>query len=61
LVNVRCQCGCGGPSGFCDEDAYGAQTKQYRDSFRFMDPRYYQPAYAPGLACPSHGGPKTKA
>jgi len=49
------QAGC--PAGFCDDPAYGKQTAEYRNRFRGMDPRYHQPAYASGLACPGHGGP----
>lgn len=47
----------GCPAGFCDEPAYGPQTKQYKDSFRYMDSRYYRPVYCSGLACQAHGGP----
>jgi len=53
------QGGC--PSGFCDETAFGAQTKEYLDAFKYRDPRYWQPAFAMGLACPAHGGPKARA
>lgn len=48
----------GMPAGFCDEPAYGEQTREYRDSFRYMNPEYYRPSYAPYLACEAHGGPK---
>lgn len=49
---------CGGlPEGFCDKDAYGEQTKEYLSRFPRWD-KYRQPAYAPGLACSGHGGPK---
>ena len=51
----------GCPAGFCDKEAYGRQTQAYRDRFKMfghVDPRYRpQPAYAPGLACLTHGGP----
>lgn len=48
----------GMPAGFCDEPAWGAQTKEYLESFRYIDPQFKKPSYAPGLACPHHGGPK---
>jgi hypothetical protein len=49
---------CGGlPSGFCDNDAYGEQTREYLSRFPRWN-KYRQPAYAPGLACGAHGGPK---
>lgn len=47
----------GSPAGFCDKDAFGEQTEAYLSKFPEWD-KYRQPAYAPGLACPSHGGPK---
>jgi len=47
----------GVPAGFCDCDAFGEQTKEYLSRFPQWD-RYRQPAFASGLACPSHGGPK---
>lgn len=45
------------PAGFCDEPAYGPQTKQYLDGFKYRDPRYNRPAFASALACHCHGGP----
>jgi hypothetical protein len=51
----------GVPAWFCDEIAYGKQTKEYRDSFRHMDPRYHQPSYCSAFACYGHGGPKEHA
>jgi len=39
----------GCPAGFCDLPAYGKQI-----------PQPYRQAYAPGLACPFHGGPIKK-
>ena len=63
LINGHAPCsvpmwmgGC--PAGFCDDIAYGKQTKEYRDSFRGRDPRYDRPAYAPAFACVGHGGPR---
>lgn len=47
----------GAPAGFCDQDAFGEQTKEYFSRFPPGD-RYRRPAYAPGLACAEHGGPK---
>jgi len=49
------------PAGFCDEVAYGPpiKCKMYRDYTGRLcreDGRYN--GYVPGLACPSHGGPK---
>jgi hypothetical protein len=52
--------GWGGDAGFCDERAFGPQTKEYLAGFRYMNPQYNRPAYAPGLACPVHGGPKVR-
>jgi len=37
------------PAGFCDATAYGPQTSEA-----------IYPGYVPGLACPAHGGPKTR-
>lgn len=52
------------PAGFCDCVAYGERPpcKMLRDArtgelFR-VDGKYN--GYVPGLACPNHGGPKTK-
>lgn len=66
LINGHAPCsvpmwmgGC--PAGFCDRIAYGKQTKEYLDRFRFMDPRYGRPSYAPGFACHAHGGPSSHA
>ncbi len=47
----------GVPADFCNQDAYGEQTKEYLNSFKYSNPEYDRPAYAPGLACPGHGGP----
>lgn len=41
--------GNGVPSGFCDKEAYG----EHEDS------KIYD-GYVPYLACPAHGGPKTR-
>lgn len=55
----------GGPSGFCDEPAYGERPvcKTWRDPWtgetRREDGRY--DGYVPSLACPAHGGPKSRA
>lgn len=51
------------PAGFCDEEAYGERPdgETYRDGYgniRRFDGRYA--GYIPGLACPAHGGPKTR-
>lgn len=43
------QNGC--PAGFCDSPAYGRQTDWGR--------RMYD-GYVPSLACPAHGGPKSR-
>lgn len=54
----------GCPAGFCDKESYGKPTKseKYRDvwtrEIRRVDGKYA--GYVPGLACPSHGGPKSK-
>lgn len=54
----------GGPAGFCDADAYGKRepTSWWRDAWtgelKPMDGRYS--GYVPGLACPNHGGPRTR-
>lgn len=50
----------GCPAGFCDAPAYGEQTQAYRDRFKYLDPRQVRPAFAPGLACPAHGGPEAR-
>lgn len=42
------------PDGFCDAPAYGEQTAAYRADCRLTG---LCPSYAPGLACPAHGGP----
>lgn len=47
----------GGPAGFCDDIAYGKQTKEYLQSFPKYD-QYRQPAYCSAFACHGHGGPK---
>ena len=52
----------GCPGGFCDNDAFGERPdcEMYRDGYTGQmyrgDGRYN--GYVPGLACPSHGGPK---
>lgn len=45
------------PAGFCDEPAYGPQTKEYLQQFKYTTTEYHRPAYAPALACIHHGGP----
>ncbi len=54
--------GLGDEAGFCDEPAFGPQTKEYRAQFpRFQRyPGEPRAVYAPALACPGHGGPKPK-
>ena len=47
----------GYPAGFCDKPAYGEQTESYLSRFFVWD-KYRRPAFASGLACPDHGGPK---
>lgn len=39
----------GCPAGFCDEPAYGEQTKEGKQRYT---------GYVPFLACPIHGGPE---
>ncbi len=41
----------GTPAGFCDEPAYGHQPPTE------ALPWWLDLPYAPGLACPAHGGP----
>lgn len=60
LTNGKGKCStpmwCGGvPAGFCDNDAFGEQTKEYLAAWRWS--QYNQPSYASALACPAHGGP----
>lgn len=43
------------PAGFCDQDAFGEQTKEYLNHPRWQNGRHSP--YAPGLACKEHGGP----
>jgi len=54
------QGGC--PAGFCDEPAFGKQTKSLRvwhaHKQRYVRADGKSDAYAPGLACPIHAGPK---
>lgn len=54
----------GGPAGFCDRPAYGkrpeGKTHVRWDGFEWRNDGLY-PGYVPGLACPIHGGPKTRA
>ena len=51
----------GAPAGFCDSPAYGQEIREplYRNAYtgeeRTITGR--MPSYAPGLACPGHGGP----
>lgn len=45
----------GCPAGFCDKEAYGEQPPEVRKRW------FKGSAYAPHLACPGHGGPKTRA
>lgn len=40
------------PAGFCDEPAYGEQTKRGRLTYNH---------HVPALACPGHGGPEMNA
>ena len=55
---------CGGPAGFCDQEAFGeppptrwvwshAQGRTVREDGRYS-------GYVPALACPAHGGPRTR-
>jgi hypothetical protein len=54
----------GCPAGFCDKDAYGKRlpsSAYYRHGAGRTvrsDGRY--DGYVPGLACPGHGGPKSR-
>ena len=51
----------GGPSGFCDQDAFGDYIPgpSFRDAWTGervrLDGKYS--GYVPALACPAHGGP----
>lgn len=51
------------PAGFCDCEAYGTRPKskvnRRWDGFEWRDDGLYA-GYVPGLACPSHGGPKSR-
>src|ERR1700679_2607994 len=53
----------GCPNGFCDNDAFGnrPEGKTYRryDGFEWRDDGLYT-GYVPALACPQHGGPKSR-
>jgi hypothetical protein len=57
--------GFGTPDGFCDKDAYGAYIDgaRWRDAWTGQHRRYdgEYAGFVPGLACPMHGGPKTRA
>ena len=44
----------GMPAGFCDDRAFGKQTKEYLS----RESRYFTPAFCSGLACKGHGGPE---
>lgn len=44
------------PAGFCDKPAYSKQTKEDLE-FRRATNRYL---YVPALACPAHGGEKSR-
>lgn len=66
LLNGEGKCSvpmwCGGmPAGFCDEPAYGKQTKYeyYRDPYTGERVRYdgKYSGIVTGLACHGHGGP----
>jgi hypothetical protein len=52
-----------GPAGFCDESAYGkpssAPVHIRWDGYAYRDDGKYT-GYVPGLACPSHGGPRVR-
>lgn len=54
----------GCPAGFCDKPAFGErpQCREFRDPYTGelfrQDGRYN--GFVPGLACPSHGGPKVR-
>ena len=57
LINGQGKCSVpmwrnGMPAGFCDADAFGTPTNE-------GETRYSR--YVPGLACYTHGGPKSKA
>lgn len=60
-VPMWCQ---GLPAGFCDAPAYGERPpcREFRAAYTGklmrMDGKYN--GYVPGLACHSHGGPKSK-
>lgn len=51
------------PAGFCDKEAYGKPEfgetfRDYYGEVRRIDGRYS--GFVPGLACPSHGGPRQR-
>lgn len=55
----------GSPSGFCDKPAYGERPEPeyywcdaYSGERRRSDGKY--DGYVPGLACPNHGGPRSR-
>ena len=61
--SVPMWCG-GGPSGFCDCPAYGNRLptrylKNYASGYEYAEDGGYA-GYVPALACPSHGGPKSR-
>ena len=51
------------PFGFCDEEAYGerppGRTHVRWDGYEYRDDGLYA-GYVPALACPGHGGPKSR-
>lgn len=63
LCSVPMWSGFGGDAGFCDKEAYGERepTKIHRrwDGYVYADDLRY-PGYVPHLACPDHGGPRTR-
>lgn len=57
----------GGPAGFCDEAAYGKRLptrihiQHYPGGYREWAEDGGYTGTVPGLACPRHGGPQTRA
>jgi hypothetical protein len=56
--------GGGSPSGFCDREAYGNRLptrmlRNYASGGVYAEDGGYS-GYVPALACPQHGGPKTR-
>ena len=41
---------------FCDQPAYGKQTKEGKERLERLE----HSSYVPALACPDHGGPPEK-